>query len=332
MARFDECYMNMPSMERRPEDYDDFWKARLDELKRIPLETETDKKISRRLLSEINYNVTYQSADKYRLQATFIGPKKLVKKTPVVVIFPDYMSKVEPEKKLTSAGFAQIILRLRGHEQELIEEDEAPEAATADSGQAAVKPKTEAVARTYGYFSESLTDPDTFYMTRLLLDAYRTVEMARLRKEVDSSRIYLWGQGTGAAMALFVSQMMKRATALVLDKPAFVSIDEALTISKSGWVREINSFLKKNQRRRKAAHKTLAYNDGLFSAAESSVPMTMIVNLEEKKSIPEAAFPAFHAYPGEKEMFLFTHNDPDKKKEERRQAVEKVIDFFSTNL
>jgi cephalosporin-C deacetylase-like acetyl esterase len=90
MALFDECYSAEADVSVAPKDLDKFWAAQLARLKKVPLEVQTKKKVSRKLFTEQNLSVDFQSVDKYHMSAQFIAPRKLIGKPPLVVIFPDY--------------------------------------------------------------------------------------------------------------------------------------------------------------------------------------------------------------------------------------------------
>ncbi len=326
MSLFDECFNTFPDTTGKPADFDDFWNRQLEQLKKIPLETEAHKKISKRMLTENNFSISFQSAGKVKLSGHFMGPKKLIGRPPVVIVFPDYNTMPVAYKGLLNCGFAQFILKLRGHEQfQLLAEAEKSNTKTS-------RAKAEAEESSPGLFGENLLDPERYYMTQLLLDAYRTVEVLRLRKEINSSQIGIWGIGTGVPMALFVSRFMKRTVCLFLENPSFANLELTQNLSQAAYAKEINNATRMYKKQKSQVKKNLAYCDAIYHANELNIPSAMTVNLSNRLAIPQGGFSIFHLLEGEKEMHLFLEDDPAALLKEQKKIRLTAVRFFEKTL
>jgi cephalosporin-C deacetylase-like acetyl esterase len=256
------------------------------------------------------------------MQAQFIAPRQLLGKPPLVVIFPDYGSETIAYKGLMHAGIAQMVVRLRGHEAprpSQIQEINAPK-------------NKEERARSYGYFGEHLLDPENYYAAKIYLDAYRSLEVARLRKEIDSSRIGIIGHGIGAAQALFVAAFMQRGDALYLDNPAFLNLEQTQNLSEADYAREINEAAQGSKKVKQQIKENLRYFDPVYFADRITASTAFSVNLTNKRAVPHGAFALFHRLRNEKDMYIFTEGDPVALLEEKRKSASNAVRYFKEKL
>lgn len=322
MALFDECFSSAADVSLAPRDIEKFWNGQIARLKKIPLDIQTKKKVSRKLLTEQNLVIDFQGIDKYHMQAQFIAPRQLIGKPPLVVIFPDYGSESVAYKGLMNAGIAQMVVRMRGHE--------APRPLQTEDRNA-TRNKDER-ARSYGYFGEHLLDPQDYYAGKIFLDAYRAVEVARLRKEIDTSRIGIIGQGVGAAQALFVAAFMQRGEALYLENPAFLNLEQTQNLSDADYAREINEAAKGSRKVKQQIKENLRYFDPVYFAGKVGASTAFSVNLTNKLSVPHGSFALFHLLRNEKDMFLFTEGDPVALADEKRKTAANAARYFREKL
>ena len=318
MAKFDECFNAQANPKLKPRDLEKFWLQQLTRLKVTPHNTIAKKKVSGKILVEHNLTLDFQSIDNYHLHAQFIAPKQLMRKPPLIVIFPDYGKEAVAYKPLMNAGIAQLVVRLRGHEAPLplIEN-------TAD-----IKLAKEKTAQSYGYFAERIQEPAEHYACKIFLDAFRTIEMARLRKEIDATKIGIWGQGIGAAQALFVNAFMNRGDALYLENPAFLNLEQTLRLSTADYAREINALPKASKKMSDAVAESLRYFDPVYFASKVSGSVALSVNLDDTNSVPHGAFALMHLLTCEKDMYVFTENDPVARANEKKKIVSNALQFF----
>ncbi|MCS6984866.1 MAG: acetylxylan esterase [Leptospiraceae bacterium] len=319
MSLFDECFAAIPDLSQIPGDYELFWQKRLEELRRIPQEVSLERKASKKFLSENSFSLSFQSAGKFRLHGFFWSPRKFMGKPPVVVIFPDYNKSPVAYRGLFQAGLAQFVLYLRGQKEFELYKGESNE-------------KSPAAKRSPGYFGENLLAVEKYYMVQLLLDAYRALEVIRLRKEVDTSRIGIWGIGIGAAMALFVSRFMQRTTSLFLENPAFAFLELTQNLSQADYAREINEAAKNLKKYKNLVKQNLAYSDAVVHALNLAIPTTMAIRLFDKENVPHGGFAVFHLLQGDKEMHLFLDEQNETSLATEKKIRQLAIRFFESSL
>lgn len=317
MSVFDECYETSPGLENKPNDFDQFWDNEIKGLKKIPFEETSKKKVSKKFLKEHNISVLFQSSEKYKIEAQLLAPKKMGKKPPVVVVFGDYLNPPALYKGLLNNGIGQFTIKMRGHDIPLKKtegnDEEAPKVIS------------------YGYFAENLADKESYYLKHLLLDAYRAVEILRLRTEINTSRIGFFGEGIGALMALFVASKMKRAESLFLLYPDFMKTDMAVKATNHAQS-EIRNYLKSHKSQRAKIEKNLTYFDGIFLADSIEIPSKTVVNIADNRVIPHGAFALFHQLGGEKDIHVYTDNSPNMVKKENQKNMKIMTDFFMQTL
>jgi len=318
MATFDECFANLPKLADQPKDWEAYWTRQLAKLKKVPSDVQSRRKVSKKLLTENHLFLTYQSAGKERLSAELLAPKKFRKKPPVVIVFPDYHEEAKLMPSLALSGIAQFVIKLRGHER-LLEEPVADE-------------ETPEKEQSFGYFAENLLQKENYYLNNLFLDAYRTFEVVRQRHEIDSNRVGIWGRGTGAAMAIFVSKFMSRTASLFLEHPSFAHLDLTQNLSKSKYAQEINRFVRGHRKQSPQIKNNLRYFDSLFFSPHIKAPTAMVVNLKNVNSVPQGSFAVFHHIPAEKEMHLFTTDDEKSLRAESGLIAKTSSEFFRKQL
>lgn len=310
MSLFDDCFQTYPHWNECPGDWASFWKSSLTKLKRVPqeLRSEVDKSL---FFGENVVKLTFQGFDKYQLHATLYLPKRIRAKPPVVVVFPDYIASEKLYPGFLEERYAVLVPQLRGHdiEHKVLE-----------------KNNSEGL-RGFGYFAENLREKENYYMKSLYLDAYRLIEVLRLNEHVDKSRIYFYGKGTGAAMALFVETFMPRAQAIALDCPSFINLPVTQNLSKAEYALEINSYIRKNPSRHNSIKKELGYFDALYFSNKIKPPLLMTLNLEDHENNPRGAFSLFHGLKGEKAMEIYP--DTADYHESEKKKISKIVTFYN---
>ena len=315
MSFFDECFRTYALLTEKPKKWKSFWEREIENLKKIPFDITKKEKTHSNTETIV---IEYSSAGRIRIKANLVLPPKK-QKPPVIVLFHDYFSENRIYQSLTSAGFAQLSIRMRGHENfnRLQKEESATE---------------ETKSKSFGYFSENLLYPDNYYMKNLYLDAYRTLEVLRLQKNIDSSNIGIWGTGIGAAMGVFAACFMKRCSALFLENPGFSLLSLTQNLSKSEYSREINAFIRSKQANRNIIKENLNLLDSMYFADDLNIPVYMALNLENKENAPQGGFALFHRVPSDKEMFIFSDIENNSLADTQKIIIENAKEFFNKNL
>ena len=317
MSFFDECYQADLSKEHKPPDWANFWKSEIQQLASVPFFLKKTKKRSSKNVSQVQQIVQFQSSGGYNIHAQYVIPAVSRKKFPLVIIFPDYLESPVVYKSLLDQGFAQLVIRLRGHE--------VPMQTVDDKGN--VKKKS-----SYGYFAENLQDREEYYMKKLYLDAYRTLEIISVIKGFDRDRVALWGRGIGGAMGLFATKFTQWIKCQIIQYPSFCYLP-LLFKCKSSYAEEIKPTVKRLKKvKNEIFSMTLNYFDASFMAEDIVIPTAVLADLKNKGALPETAFSIFHEIKGDKEIHLFNEVYPNGQVDQEKSTLKAVTNFLAGRL
>ncbi len=272
---FDRFFLNLPPFDRE-DNFEEYWDNSLRTLKQIPIEPKYEhaKKSSHPGFN--TYNITYRSYNKAIVMGQLLIPDG-VDRPKVVIVLGDYNQPMPYRGFPLDKTVAYFFLRLRGHELLLFDRNQGEE-----------KPPSP------GYMAENLIDRENFYVKGIYLDAYRAIDMLRLKNLVDCSAVGYIGKGLGAAAALFAASHSSRVRALVLDTPAFVYLNMSQNLSTGDTANEINAFLAHHKIKNKAIKKNLTYFDALNFSDAISCPCLVTLGFKDNISPPECIFALFN--------------------------------------
>ncbi len=317
MSFFDQCYQARANLINKPSDWKNFWYTEIQKVKSIPKSLIIKKKSTIKFKIKNQLTLQYNSVNNYRLSAQLFTSSSLRRKSPIVIIFPDYLEKFVISKNILNLGFLFCLVQIRGHN--------IPLTTLNQNGQ--VKER-----KSYGYFAENMESLYDYYMKQLLLDAYKTIEMLAEEPIVDTKRIGVWGRGIGATMALFTSKFSNHISSQLIESPSFCHT-ETLHKSHEHYAVEINTKLKRQSSSyQKKIKNNFKYFDGIFFAENLQVPSTFITNLNNKKKLPEQTFSIFHEIKSEKEIHIFTEDTPKLAEEQNKKIHNIAKNHFDQTL
>jgi len=312
MSAFDDYYNCYPDYRGMPDDWELFWKNNIKALKKIAIDPAIEKMGNTMNSSHNAFRVKYYGVESYKLIMNFYA-NRLKKRSPLIIYFPDYHSKESDFKEILDEGFNLCVLQLRGEREKEIEYQNLEKE----------KDKPES----YGFFAENLLNKDHYYMYYLYMDAVRTIDVIKLKNEFSTENIYLWGNGTGAAMALMANYANGDIGKVFLQNPSFCYLDETQNVSTSFYSKEINGYIKKNKNLKKTIKQNLSYFDALYFAKKFQTPVAFGITMNSDEKNQSGAFALFHAIAADKKMFLY--NEFVKSENKISKIIGKdVIQFF----
>jgi len=317
MTDFDTYFQTKPVPAEKPLDWDRYWKAEIQKLKKVPLDLKVVSKKTSIKKTRKELNIEYNGINKYRLKAKIFLPYKFLKKTPTLMIFPDYMEDITEYEKFADAGFAVFIACLRGHEESLSVVSESVETAEAGS--------KEEISESYGYFKENLLEKSDYYLRNLYLDAYRSMEALRLQDDISKQKIFILGKGNGSAMALFVQYFMQRGEKLVLVEPSYSNYSDLAGNNKTTTAKEIKEYIVQHKSKKQEIEKNLKYFDTVYLTDKLNIPVIMIVDFQNKISYPQGSFALFHSIKSNKDMHIFVEKPLKNSVKEKNKMVIDLI-------
>ncbi len=317
MSFFDECYQSRANLTNKPGNWKEFWHSELQVIKSVPKSAVLEKKIGTDYKVKNQFHLKYNSVNNYQLSLQLVAASSVRKKLPTIIIFPDYVEKFSILKSILDLGFLVCLAQMRGHRESL----------TTINANGEVQE-----LKSYGYFSDKIENPNQYYMRNLLLDGYQTIETLSEEPIVDSERIGVWGRGIGAAMALFVARFSAHVSSQVIESPSFCDLDN-LHKSKEKFAKEIYTVIeKRGGSHEQSIKQNFRYFDGNFFAENLQTPSAFIANLDSKEISPKQTFILFNQIQGEKEMHIFTEDDPDGLEEQNKKTHQIVQEYFERTL
>jgi cephalosporin-C deacetylase len=283
LADFDKYYEHIPQ-KTRDHSFHNFWSSSQQDLKGLTLDSTIDKNSKKSSHRFTVYNIKYHSFMKTLIHAEVHIPKGKSKPN-VQILIKDYNKKITRNQNNLDTQCAYCFCTLRGHDKIIKNE----------SGEI-VRP---------GFLKEHMHDPQLFYVRAVYLDILQTIKMLRLIPDLDCSSIGIYGQGFGAAVAIFAASYSNRVKALLLDSPSFCDLDFSQNIALSDAAFEINEMMPQRGAKRKTLKKNLTFFDAINFTDMIHVPVRMVVGIKDQESPAESSFGLFHHITSEKTMVLY---------------------------
>jgi cephalosporin-C deacetylase len=159
-----------------------------------------------------------------------------------------------------------------------------------------------------GLMTKGVLSPDTYYYRRLMVDAVRAVETARMHPDVDADRIAVTGVSQGGGITVAVAGLMPSLAAALPDVPFLCHYRTATEITDRDPYHEITRFCKIHRDRIDDVFRTLSYFDGVNLAARAACPALFSAGLMDDICPPRTVFAAFNHYRGEKSIEVYPYN------------------------
>ncbi len=304
---FDSYFSQLPPFDRE-KDFHAFWDRSIRELRDVPMETAVEPN-KRRLKQRFkHFDVGFKGANKSRTSGILLVPEKM-ERPRVIIFFHDYFRPNHFLDFELDPSVAYFFLGLKGHDILSFEEDGEERA-------------------TPGYMTDNILDIESYYVREVYLDAYRSIDMLRLRTFLDCSSIGVMGKGFGAAMALFAAAYSGRVKALFLDTPSFIYLPVGQNISKNDAAMEINGYIERHRAKSRQVKKNLTYFDALNFADAVTCPTTVTAGFKDAFSPPRCIFALFNHMLCDKTMEVYPDQGNEAGGEKQfRKTLEWMIDI-----
>lgn len=281
-----------------PADFDDFWKKSVTETENFELNAVFER-VDFQLEVIETYDLTFSGYNGQRIKGWFMMPINATEPLPCVVKYIGYGGgRGFPTDWLIfpCAGYATLVMDTRGQGSAWLQGD------TADISDAGSNPHFP------GFMTDGILDPKTYYFRRLIMDAFRAVQVARSNQRVDHRKIFLSGGSQGGGLCLAVAGLTPDLAGILPDVPFLCHFRRAVTLVDSHPYNEIASYLKVHRDKVEQVFSTLAYFDGMNFAARAKAPALFSVGLMDTTCPPSTVFAAFNHYGGEKEIRVYEFN------------------------
>jgi cephalosporin-C deacetylase len=157
-----------------------------------------------------------------------------------------------------------------------------------------------------GVMTRGIARPETYYYTRLFVDAVRAVEVAAELPGVDGDRLAVCGGSQGGGLALAAAALAPdRVRACQANVPFLCDFQRAVGLSPAYPYKEIADFLAQQVDMADAALETLRYVDCALLARRITADCLVSVGLMDEICPPSTVFAAYHEVPGPKEIAVY---------------------------
>lgn len=281
-----------------PADFDDFWKATLDEA-RTAASPAAFQPYDSGLATVDVFDVTFSGFAGQPVRGWFIAPRGATRPLPCVVEYLGYGNgRGWPHEWLhwSAAGYANFVMDTRG------------QGSNGSLVGATPDPDPSGGPQTPGFMTRGVTDPSTYYYRRVFTDAVRAVETAREHPLVDASRVVVGGASQGGGITLAVSGLVEGLAGAMPDVPFLCHYRRATQITDAYPYQELVSYCRTHREEVEQVFATLRYFDGVNFAARATAPALFSVALMDAVCPPSTIFAAYNHYAGAKEISVWPYN------------------------
>jgi cephalosporin-C deacetylase len=157
-----------------------------------------------------------------------------------------------------------------------------------------------------GVMTRGIANPDSYYYTRLYLDAVRAVEAAAELPGVDARRLAVCGSSQGGGLALAAAALCPdRVRVCQANVPFLCDFQRAVGLSPTYPYKEIADFLAQQIDLVDDALNTLRYVDCALLARRITADCLFSVGLMDEVCPPSTVFAAYNEVPGNKEIAVY---------------------------
>ncbi|ONI80489.1 hypothetical protein ALI22I_45125 [Saccharothrix sp. ALI-22-I] len=279
-----------------PENLDLWWKSRLEESRAAALPPVLTPYGADAYGPLAVWDVEFSGYGGDRVRGWYIRPAGSgVESLPTVVCYIGYgggRGLPSEHALLPAAGFAVFVMDTRG------QGGRWTVGATPDSGFTGPEYP--------GVMTRGIATPETYYVTRLMVDAALAVEVAASLDGVDETRLAVSGGSQGGGLALAAAALNGEAVKVChADVPFLCDFQRAITMTGAEPYAEISQFLAQHVDLIPAALDTLRYVDGALLAKRITATSLLSVGLMDEVCPPSTVYAAYNEITAPKEIAVF---------------------------
>lgn len=267
-----------------PEDFDEFWRTTLAAEAGRPVLLDVRPEPTELRLVD-SWDVTFAGFGGDPVRAWYTRPAGTDEPLPTVVEYVGYgRGRGLPHERLTwpVAGYGHLLMDSRGQSGRYGGGDTVDPRAGAPGGPWPV---------TWGILT-----PQSYYYRRLITDAVRAVQAARVLPGVDAGRVVAAGNSQGGGLALAVAGLVPDLAALLTTAPFLCHVQRAIEITDASPYGEIAQYLAVNREAEEPVRRTLSYVDGVAFARRATAPAHFGIGLRDQVCPPSTGFAAYNQY------------------------------------
>ena len=282
---------------KNPTDFDAFWKANLEEARKIPVGA-TCKKVDKYTTDEFDcYLLKLKIDSRHSIYGYLTKPKGWsTKKYPVVLCPPGAGIKTikEPMRNTYYAknGFIRLEMEIHGLNPEMTDEQ--------------FKEITSAFDYENGYLTNGLDNRDNYYMKHVYVACVRAIDYLTSLPDWDGRNVFVQGGSQGGALSLITAGLDNRVTACVANHPALSDMAGYAEAGRTGGYPHFNR-LEGMLTPEKIA--TMAYYDVVNFARRITCPVYLTWGYNDNVCPPTTSYIVWNQITAPKESLITPINE-----------------------
>lgn len=275
----------------RPDDFDNFWAAKLKELSAIPPNAQLEPADSGK--ANVDYwKITLDNVNGTQIHGQLARPKN-GDKFPALLI-PQWAGVYPLQKSWVTDRAAEgwLVLNIEAHDMPIDE----PESYYKDLSAGSLK----------DYWALGNDDRDTSYFLRMYLSCYQAAEYLTSRPDWNEKTLVVSGGSQGGMQSLMLAGLHPKITAAVVLVPAGCDLLGPLAGRAPGWPAWYSQLHGKDAEKVRQAAR---YYDVENFASHIKCPVLVAVGLVDQVCPPAATFAAFNQIHSPKEILIMPQSD-----------------------
>lgn len=310
--RIQELYQFEPDRTLSTTAIDSFWEGVLAQYKTKPLNDQCIQVETPMQGIEV-YDVSYEGFDDTPIRAWYMVPAHLkLAEYPCLIFFHGYTGERGLPEQYASwllAGFAVLAVDVRGQ---------------GDTGNRLAD--DHGIMR--GWLTQNITDKQRCYYMAITIDAWKAVDWAMTRAEIDSKKIAVIGGSQGGGLSLITSALHSGVSYCVADIPNMCHMDFGILNSTSSLT-EAAAFVKRYPDLLEPVLETLAHFDMMNLAHRIHIPVRISVGLKDTVCMPETIFAVYNRLATEKVLDIHPFSGHEVSSRQTRRHMTELIAWIS---
>ena len=266
-----------------PEDFDDFWRATLDESRALGSAAQL-RPVSTPITELVVEDLTFPGFGGEAIRGWVTRPAHRDDPLPTVVEYLGYNGgRGIPGERIqwAAAGYVHVLMDTRGQGSGWGSGGDTPD--PHGSGPAVA-----------GFMTRGITDPLTYFYRRVFTDAVRLIDATREFPFVDASRIAVTGGSQGGGIALAAAGLVPGLRAVLPDVPFLCDFRHSVETALGAPFTEIAEYLAVHREQIATVFNTLSYFDGVSFACRIDAPTLLSIALMDQVVPPSGSIAAFN--------------------------------------
>lgn len=273
-----------------PADFDEFWKAKIAELNKIPANPVLEKIADAKNTPGIEYyKVTLDNIRGTKVRGQLARPAAPGKYPAILTVQFAGVYALDQNVVVSDARNGWLALNISAHDQPIDESKEF------------YKALNDGALNKYIYIGNE--DRETSYFLRMFLGCSRAVDYLASHPDWDGKTLLVTGASQGGLQAFVAAGLNPKVTGLMAVVPAGCDNYAPRAGRAFGWPYWLSNWGPRDRDARKVEH-TAGYFDGIYFAARTKAPALVAYGLNDTTSRPTGVAAAINALQGPKEALI----------------------------